>query len=166
MLRDGVTIDDILLRRAVMYGLGRIDEPWAMELLEKYRIDDKEWIVRNAATEVIDARVEITDRAPRKLKAPSDAPWLIEFASKHGMGVSPGVPATDVFLLALRGEEMDYRLAAMSYLKFTPSEAVLTGLYEAMFTDDPDLRETAFNTLWEMGSYGVKLPNPAQFGIG
>ena len=166
MLRDGVTIDDILLRRAAMYGLGRIDQPWAVELLEKYRIDDKEWVVRNAATEVLDAHEEITDRAPKKLKAPSDSPWLIEFASKHGMGVSPGVPATDVFLLALRGEELEYRLAAMPYLKLTPSEFVLTGLYEAMFTDDPELRETAFNTLWEMGTYGVKLPNPAEFGIG
>jgi len=166
MLKDGVTIDDIMLRRAAIYGLGRINQPWAFDILEKYRIDDKEWVVRNAATEVIDARNEITDRAPRKLKAPSDSPWLIEFASKNGMGVSPGVPATDVFLLAIRSEEMEYRLAAMPYLKFTPSESVLTALYEAMFTDDPELRETAFNTLWEMGTYGVKLPNPAQFGIG
>ena len=166
MLRDAIAMDDILVRRAAVYGLGRINQPWALELLEKYRIDDKEWVVRNSATEVLDARTEITDRAPRKLKAPSESPWLIEFASKQGMGVSPGVPATDVFLLALRGQELEYRLAAMPYLKFTPSESVLTGLYESMFTDEPELRETAYNTLWEMGAYGVKLPNPAQFGIG
>jgi len=166
MLREGVTIDDILLRRAAMYGLGRIDQPWAIELLQKYQVDDKEWVVRNAATEVLEARVEITSRAPSRLKAPSDSPWLVEFASKHGMGVSPGVPATEIFILALTSDDMDYRLAAMEYLKYTPSEAVVTGLYQAMFKDDPDLREAAFNTLWEMGAYGVKLPNPSQFGLG
>ena len=29
MLKDGVTMSDILLRRAVVYGLARVDEPWA-----------------------------------------------------------------------------------------------------------------------------------------
>ena len=35
MLRDGITINDILLRRAVAYGLGRVNEPWAVEALAK-----------------------------------------------------------------------------------------------------------------------------------
>ncbi|MDP1779206.1 MAG: HEAT repeat domain-containing protein, partial [Anaerolineales bacterium] len=43
MLRDGVTIKDILLRRAVMYGLGRINEPWALEILQNIQGDDDQW---------------------------------------------------------------------------------------------------------------------------
>lgn len=166
MLRDGVTLNDILLRRAVMYGLGRINEPWALETLQKIQVDDDQWVVRNAATEVLDAKASASSRAPHKLKAPSESPWLIEFASKQGMGISPGMPATDILLLALKSEESEYRLAALPYLKYTPNEGVITQLYNAMYKDDPELREAAYNTLWEIGASGAKLPHPSQYGFG
>jgi HEAT repeat protein len=166
MLRDGVTISDILLRRAVAYGLGRVHEPWAVELLQKIQIEDDQWVVRNAATEVLDSKTSAGSRAPRKLKAPSESPWLIEFAGKQGMGISPGVPATDILLLALKSEDSDTRLAALPYLKFTPNEGVIAQLYDAMYKDDPELREAAYNILWELGTSGIKLPNPNQYGYG
>jgi HEAT repeat protein len=166
MLRDGITISDILLRRAVAYGMGRVNEAWAVEALQKIQIEDDQWVVRNAATEVLDSKTSAGSRAPRKLKAPSESPWLIEFAGKQGMGISPGVPATDILLLALKSEDADTRLAALPYLKFTPNEGVLTQLYDAMYKDDPELREAAYNILWELGTSGVKLPHPNQYGYG
>lgn len=165
MLKDGVTLNDILLRRAAVYGLGRIHEDWALELLKKAQIEDDQWIVRNAATEVLEARTHMNLIAPSKLKAPHESPWLIEFAAKNGMGISPGVPATDILLLALKGDDPDYRLAALPYLKFTPNEGVITQIYEAMYKDEPELREAAYNTLWEIGASGVKLPHPSQYGL-
>ncbi|MCQ3937773.1 MAG: hypothetical protein DPW18_12095 [Chloroflexi bacterium] len=165
MLKDGITLNDILLRRAVVYGLGRIREPWAVELLKKAQIEDDQWIVRNAAAEVLDAKAHMELLAPGKLKAPHESPWLVEFAAKQGMGVSPGVPATDILLLALKGEDPDNRLAALPYLKFTPNEGVISRIYEAMYMDEPELREAAFNTLWEIGMSGVKLPHPSQYGL-
>lgn len=166
MLKDGITINDILLRRAVAYGLGRVNERWATELLQKIQIDDDQWVVRTAATEVLDSKTSAGSRAPRKLKAPSESPWLIEFAAKQGMGISPGVPATDILLLALKGEDADTRLAALPYLKYTPNESVIAQIYDAMYKDDPELRETAYNILWELGASGVKLPHPNQYGHG
>jgi len=166
MLRDGITIEDILLRRAAVYGLGRVNEPWAVEALKKLQIEDTQWVVRNAATEVLESKTSAGSRAPRKLKAPSESPWLIEFAGKQGMGISPGVPATDILLLALKSEDSDTRLATLPYLKFTPNEGVITQLYAAMYKDDPELREAAYNILWELGTSGVKLPNPTQYGYG
>lgn len=165
MLKDGITLNDILLRRAVIYGLGRIHEPWADELLRKSQIEDDQWVVRNAATEVLDSKVHINLLAPSKLKAPHETPWLIEFAAKNGMGISPGVPATDILLLALKGDDPDNCLAALPYLKFTPSEGVITQIYEAMYKGEPELREAAYNTLWEIGASGVKLPHPSQYGL-
>lgn len=166
MLRDGISINDILLRRAVVYGLGRVHHPWAMDTLKKLQIEDEQWVVRNAATEVLDAKANVGLLAPSKLRAPSDTPWLIEFAGKQGMGISPGVPATDILLLALKGDDPDARIAALPFLKYTPSEGVLTQLYSAMFKDDPELREAAYNTIWEIGLSGVKLPHPSQYGFG
>jgi hypothetical protein len=164
MLRDGITINDILLRRAAAYGLGRVSASWAVDILKKAQIEDDQWVVRNAATEVLESKTTEGSRAPHKLKAPSESPWLIEFAAKQGVGISPGVPATDILLLALRSEDPPTRLASLPYLKFTPTEGVISQLYDAMYKDDPELREAAYNVLWELGTSGVKLPNPAQFG--
>ena len=91
MLKDGVTMQDILLRRAVVYGLARVNEPWATELLQKVRVDDDQWVVRNSASEVLDAMNSANDpRIPRPLKPPSETPWLIAFAGTQGVGISPG----------------------------------------------------------------------------
>ena len=166
MLRDGISISDILLRRAVAYGLGRVNESWAIEALQKIQIEDDQWVVRNAATEVLESKTSTGSRAPYKLKAPSESPWLIEFAGKQGVGISPGVPATDILLDALKSEDADTRLAALPYLKFTPNEGVIAQLYSAMYKDDPELREAAYNILWELGTSGIKLPNPSQYGYG
>jgi HEAT repeat protein len=165
MLKDGVTLKDILLRRAVMYGLARVDEPWAIELLQQAQVQDDQWVVRNAAAESLESRSNLAQRAPRKLKAPSQSPWLIEFAGKQGLGISPGRPATDLLLQALKDEDPDIRLAALPYLKQTPTEGVIGQLYNAMYKDDPELREAAYHILWEIGASGVKLAHPSQYGF-
>ncbi len=166
MLKDGATLKDILVRRAVVYGLARVDEPWALELLQHLQVEDDQWIVRTAATEALDSlSPSIDPRVPRPLSPPSETPWLIEFAGKQGMGISPGVPATDLLIKALKDGNAEERLAALNYLRRTPNEGVVKRMYEAVQSDDSELREAAFQTIWELASGGIALPNPAQFGL-
>ncbi len=165
MLKDGVTLKDILLRRAAVYGLARVEEPWADELLQKLQLDDDQWVVRNSAAEGLEIRMNAGLRAPRRLKPPSESPWLIEFAGKQGVGISPTKPATEILLQALRDDDPDTRLAALPYLKYTPTEGVLGQMYNAMYADDQELREVVYQTLWEIGASGVKLPHPSQYGL-
>ena len=130
------------------------------------RLEDDQWIVRNAASEMIEMKARAIDpRAPRPLSPASQTPWLIRFAGTLGMGISPGAPATSVLLAALKSPHGDERLAAVDYLKAMPAEFVVKELYDAMFGDDPELREAAFLVLWEMGASGMKLPDPAKYGL-
>ncbi|HEX8991162.1 MAG TPA: HEAT repeat domain-containing protein [Anaerolineales bacterium] len=166
MLKDGVTMSDILLRRAVVYGLARVKEPWALELLQRMRLEDDQWVVRNSAGEVIEAmNAEGNPHIPRPLMPPSQSPWLIAFAGTQGVGISPGAPATQLLIQALKSPKDDERLAALDYLKEKPADGIVKQIYGAMYGDDSDLREAAFNALWEIGSSGYKLPNPTQFGF-
>lgn len=166
MLKDGVDLKDILSRRAVVYGLARVDEPWATELIQKMQVEDDQWVIRNSASEVLEARNIANDpRIPRPLKPPSESPWLIEFAGTQGVGIAPGAPATEVLVAALKSPKDEERLAALPYLKLRPSEGVIRALYGAMYGDDPELREAAYLTLWEVGASGYKLPHPTQFGF-
>ncbi|MGE5073987.1 MAG: HEAT repeat domain-containing protein [Anaerolineae bacterium] len=166
MLKDGVTMSDILLRRAVVYGLARVREPWADDLLQKMRVEDDQWVVRNSASEVLDARNMTNDpRIPRPLRAPSETPWLIEYAGTQGVGISPGAPATELLTSALKSPKPEQRLAALDYLKQRPTDGIMKQIYAAMYSDDAELREAAFTTLWEIGCAGYKLPHPTQFGF-
>ena len=66
MLKDGTTLSDVLVRRAGGIWIGTLDEPWASEVLQKMQVEDEQWMVRNSAGEVIEARNQIEDpRVPR-----------------------------------------------------------------------------------------------------
>jgi HEAT repeat protein len=166
MLKDGATLKDILVRRAVVYGLIRVDEPWTVETLQRMQLEDDQWIVRTAATEALDSRSPMVDpRLPRPFTPPSETPWLIEFAGKYGMGISPGVPVTDLLVKALKDGNTDERLGALNRLKHTQSEGVIKNMYEAVHSNDSELRETAYQAIWELASGGMPLPDPAQYGL-
>ena len=165
MLKDGATLADILLRRAVVYGLARVNEPWAIDTLHEMQVKDDQWVVRNSANDVLEARNSVQDpRVPRPLKTPSETPWLIEFAGTQGTGISPGSPATDVLMAALKSIKDEEQLGALDYLKKNPNDGVVKGIYGAMYGNDSEVREAAYIALWEIGASGYKLPHPTQFG--
>jgi hypothetical protein len=167
MLKEAATMkDDLMVRRAAAYGLGRINEPWAEETLNNLQVLDDQWVVRNAASEVIEERQKPDQHVPKRLPPPSESPWLIAFAGKQGLGISPEKPPTDVLLQALKSGEEDERLASLSYLRMMPNEGVFGALFQAMYAGDSTLREYVFQTLTEMAARGVDLPDPVQFGVG
>lgn len=167
MLKEGATIaDDIMVRRAVVHGLSRIHQPWAVELLQKIQVEDDQWAVRNLATQYLEQMSQIDPRVPRRLKAPSDSPWLIEFAGKQGMGVPRGAPATDVLLASFKLGDTEERLAALPYLKRVASDGIIGALYSGIYGEDPEVREASFYTIEEIAANGTKIPHPNQFGLG
>jgi HEAT repeat protein len=165
-LREGVTAQDILLRRAVVYGLARTNEQWAFDLLAKVQVDDDQWVVRNAAVELLANLQKPNPRIPKRLTAPSETSWVLEFAAKYGIGVVPGQPATDLFLLAIKEKEADLRMAALNYLRYSPNEGVISALYQIYYGTDAEAREAVYEILSFMALTGLAMPNPKQFGLG
>jgi HEAT repeat protein len=166
MLKEGAVLADIMLRRAVVHGLARIEQPWAVEILQQMQVEDDQWAVRNLANQYLEQMMHTDPRVPRKLKAPSESPWLIEFAGKQGMGIPRGGPATDVLLNAFKVGDTEERLAALPYLKRVANEGIIAALYNGMYGEDPEVREASFYTLEEIAANGVNIPHPNQFGLG
>ena len=167
MLKEGAGLkEDLDVRRAVAFGLGRIHEPWAVELLVKLQTDDDQWVVRNSAQAVLEEQRKPNPHIPKRLPPPSESPWLIAFAGKKGEGISPDKPPTDLLLMALKSDDAEERLAALSYLRMMPSEGVFGALYHAMYGGEPELREAVFQIFSEMAARGVEVPDPIQFGVG
>ncbi len=167
MLRDGAVMkEDLNVRRAAVYGLGRIHESWAEELLVRLVTEDDQWVVRNSVQEVLEERQKPNPHIPKRLPPPSDAPWLITYAGKKGEGISPDKPPTDLLLMALKSDDPEVRLASLAYLRVMPLEGVFGALYQAMYGGEPELREAVFRVFSEMASFGVEVPDPIQFGVG
>ena len=167
MLKEGAAMkEDLLVRRSAAYGLGRIPEPWAEELINHLETEDDQWAVRNAAMEVNENRHRMNPHIPQRLPPPTESPWIIEFAGKQGLGVSPDKPPIDLLLLALKSGTEEERLASLSYLRILPVEGVFGALYQAMYGGESTLREAVFQTFAEMAARGVNVPDPIQFGVG
>jgi len=166
VLKEGATLADILVRRAVVHGLARVGQPWAVETLQHMQVEDDQWAVRNLANQYLEQMQNIDPRVPRQLTVPSESPWLIEFAGKQKMGIPRGGPATDVLLNAFKQGNTEERLAALPYLKRVANEGIVGALYNGMYGEDPEVREAAFYAIEEIGANGFKLPHPNQFGLG
>jgi HEAT repeat protein len=166
ILKEGATLEDIMLRRAVVHGLARVGQPWAVEMLQKIQVEDDQWAVRNLANQYLEQIQHIDPRVPHPLATPSESPWLIEFAGKQRMGVPRGGPATEILLNAFRHGDTEERLAALPYLKRVANEGIIGALYNAMYGEDPEVREAAFYAVEEIGANGFDLPHPNQFGVG
>jgi HEAT repeat protein len=167
MLREGALMkDDLMVRRAAAYGLGRISQPWAEELLAKMQVEDDQWAVRNAAVEIVEFHLHPNPSIPKHLPIPSESPWLIAYAGKQGLGISPDKTPIDLLLGALKAGTEEERLGALTYLRMMPMEGVFGALYQAMYSGETYLREAAYQTIFEMAARGVELPDPVQFGFG
>jgi HEAT repeat protein len=166
MLKEGATLADIILRRAVVHGLARINEPWAVETLQRMQVEDDQWAVRNLASQYLEQKSNFDPRVPRRLPIPSETPWLIEYAGKQGMGIPRGGPATDVLLSAYKHGETEQRLAALPYLKRVADEGIIGALYNGIYGEDPEVREASFYAIEEIAANGTKIPHPNQFGLG
>lgn len=166
VLKEGATLADILVRRAVVHGLARVGQPWAVETLQHMQVEDDQWAVRNLANQYLEQKQKMDPRVPRPLTVPSESPWLIEFAGKQKMGIPRGGPATDVLVNAFKQGDTEERLAALPYLKRVANEGIIGALYNAMYGEDPEVREAAFYAVEEIGANGIHLPHPNQFGLG
>jgi hypothetical protein len=166
MLREGAGLKDLMVRRASAYGLGRISETWATELLAKMQTEDDQWVVRDAANEAVEEYQRSNLHVPKRLPPPTESPWIIAFAGKLGVGVTPDKPPTDLLLAALKSDSIDERIASLYYLRTMPVEGVFGALYQAMYAGNPELREAVYYTISEMAARGVHVPDPVQYGVG
>lgn len=166
ILREGAGHADIMVRRAVVHGLSRVEQPWAFEKLQLMQTDDDQWAVRNLAQQYVEEISRRNPRAPKKLTPPSETPWLIEFASKQGVGIPSGDPAINLLIAAFKHGALEERLAAIPYLKRNMSEGVVGALYNGMYGEERDVSTAAFLAIQEIAANGTPLPHPNQFGLG
>jgi HEAT repeat protein len=149
-LKEGATIDDLLVRRSTAFGLRRVRQDWAATTLQQMQVSDEQWLVKDVAAQMLDELDKPDPRLPKRLPDLTETPWLIAFAGERGIGIAPGKPALDLLLLALKEGKEEQRLAALEYLARYGESSVLPAVLDCYTANRGELRESAFNTLWHI----------------
>jgi HEAT repeat protein len=164
MLREAAQHEEIMTRRAAAFGLARIQDAWALDVLERIKVEDEEWIVRGAAAEALDRRLAPPWKIFPPPVEPSELPWVLAFAAKEGLGVAPGKASTEMLRRALSNGSFEEKVAALEVLGWGAGEELTLELYKALESGDDHLRDVAYESLWRLSTTGVQLPDPLKFG--
>jgi len=157
-LREGSSMDDLLVRRSVVFGLIRINQPWATKIVENLQLEDNEWVVRNAAIQAFDEVQRKASYAPTPLPDLTETRWLIEYADKNGTTIAPGKPAEQLVGKALVNGSPDEKLWAMDYFRTRCDPSTKELIYSIYSSSSGELRDSAYYLLWLMTIAGIKLP--------
>jgi hypothetical protein len=165
LLIEALSSEDLILRRASVIGLARIKEDWVIPQLEKIAIEDGQWVVRNAAGQLLEF-LEKTKYpySPVPISPPHETPWLISFASLYGVGLSIDQPITEMLLLALENGTQEEQLASLEYLKTIDDEGVIKNLLKTISQGLGSVREASFIALWTLAVCGSDISDPLMYG--
>ncbi len=165
-LKDGSTMEDLMVRRSVAFGLIRVNQPWAIKIVENLQLEDKEWVVRNAALQAFDEFRRRVSYAPKPLADPTEMGWLVSYAAQVGTRVAPGKPAEELILKALSSGNPDQKLSALDYLRNKCDPETISNIFSAYSTNTSEIKDSAYYVLWLMLIAGIKLPTAVKYNIG
>jgi HEAT repeat protein len=159
MLRDAIEMKNLLTRRAAVFGLGRVPEAWALEMLATIQTDDDQWVVRGAAAEILKQRRDPPWRVLPPIRDLTQLEWLKTFASKEGMAIASERSALDLLRRALTKGSQEEQISALEAIVWADAEDLSLELNQALGSAQPHLRDAAFEALRQMRASGVELQN-------
>ena len=155
LLKDAIGIDDLLVRRAAIFGLGRSGTRAARETIRGLQLEDAQWIVRNAADHEIEKMDKGSPAIPRPLRPLHETGWLIAFAGESGEGIAPGRMAEETLHRALLNGNHEQVLAALERYKLAGNEAVWGDIFKIAGDAYAEVQTAAVQTLWHMQAQGI-----------
>ena len=147
-LREGATMEDLLVRYAVVHGLGLINEDWAIDILDKMRIDEDEWIVRDLAQHVYEILHTSSPFIPRPQTPLHQAAWLRSFSQQHNLAMLSVETSLELLLKALEIGTGEQKQAAIPYLMRISDEKASQAMISALDDPNPDVQQYAAIALW------------------
>ncbi len=162
ILRDGIEAEDLMIRRASVFGLSRVRAPWAVVALYRAMLEDEQWYVRNAAENAFMAAQSPDQEGPHAHPEADELPWLIKWAADRGEGVPAGINARQVLIHVLQDGEPAHKIIAALTLGRLAHVQALKPLYAAMRDRSPEVRNAAYEALSDIQMHiGQPLPGIA-----
>ncbi len=143
VLKEAMQVDDLLIRRAAIFGIAQINTGWSKELLETTSVQDSQWVVKNAAVQSL----EILNRPNRFIPVnpvpPSEAAWLLELASSEGRGIPAGSFPVELLIQASHSTNILYAANALQYLAENDEESIIQTIRDCTLNENPYIGDYA-----------------------
>ncbi len=156
-LREGILMDDLLVRYAVVHGLSLIPESWAIEIIDKMRIDEDEWVVRDLAQQIFEIHESGSPYIPKHQPPAHLTAWLDKFTIKHGLSKPDPENVLDSLLIVLESGTAEEKQASMTYLGRSGDQYLIPHMQDHINSPDPDLKQLASLGIWYCAPPGYIL---------
>ncbi|MBN1178801.1 MAG: HEAT repeat domain-containing protein [Anaerolineae bacterium] len=150
VIQEALEEEDILIRRAAVFGLGDIKQPWAREKLAHVIHNDSEWIVRSAAETALEQKETAAAHTVEQPLDASDAGWLIVWAASRHESVGKGDAALKTLAAAIESGTPPIRRAAIEALGIAGRPEHVSVMHKALHDEDATVALAAFNALEEL----------------
>lgn len=147
VLYDAIQDDEMMLRRAAVFGLRRLKSDWAMIAIYRSFLEDSQWYVRSAAQIAFNEMRYGSDKGPRNYPPAEAITWLNEWATQRGENVPSGEGARQMLLKALQEGDGEIRKYAAANLGQLGVVSMTKPLYAALRDKKSDVREEAHRAL-------------------
>ncbi|MGB9673008.1 MAG: HEAT repeat domain-containing protein, partial [Anaerolineales bacterium] len=148
ILREGINQTDASLRKACVYGLARINQPWCQTILENLAIEEKQWMVKDAAISALEL-LKLSNPAVPKMFPKLESWKYLQELKANPLSENKGLNEdTNLLLFALTEGNTHQKLAAMEALCFYPASELSPYLGRFLSSKEYALREAAYLALW------------------
>ncbi len=163
VLYDAIAHEDIMVRRAAVFGLRRINTPWALVAIYKTSTEDDQWYVRSAAEQAfLEMQFGETASGVRPIPDVESLDWLRDWLNSLG-DASKQVSTGGDALLRKALEEGNTNIQALSVANIGQMGIIsqADALYAALRHREPVVRAAAHLGLCYLQSQlGMVLPSP------
>jgi HEAT repeat protein len=147
LLREAIKEQDYMTRRAAIFGLKRVGADWVKPMLEEALVHDDQWLVRAAATSVLDNMQSPGDSAPKHRRGPEETEWLVQWLADRDVDVQMGGAGILQMVRALQEGDDPTRLAAAEALaSLAPTEGI-SPLYAALRDVHAEVRDAVYRAI-------------------
>jgi HEAT repeat protein len=165
IIKDAITMEDILVRRSAIFGLIRINENWALELLQKLSFEDNQWVIRNIALQAVEYLQLENSYIPHIKKQPHEDEWLIKFASLNNLGISPHSSFTPLIVQALKDSNPVVNSNGIDFINSLDDVGLVEELYKIIYSENQILSNKALEICWRILIQGMEVPSSSRFGF-
>lgn len=155
ILKDASEMQDPAVRRAAVFGLGRVNQAWADQMIDNLQNKDTQWVVKDAADQVVALRDQPNPHIPEIIPPLNQTPWLIEFAASKGLGVAPGEPALQLLNSVLDDGNQKQKISALYALVRQADFKNALRIEGFLETDEPALRLAAYEAIYQSQLTGL-----------
>ncbi len=161
ILHAAITSEDMMVRRAAVFGLARLGTPWALTDLYRALLEDSQWYVRSAAEQAFARAQRRADVVVAAHPAVRDLAWVVDWAVENAKLPPPAPPGAenaeeaeggdpynpDLLVKMLSAGDQAYRIASARTLGYLAYVRALPYLYRTLGDTSDQVRAAAFAAL-------------------